>query len=346
MPSSAGRRPEGERGSSFVSYGGELRLSNLGQLSMLEGVTARGASLHTTVRGYSMAPFIRDEDVVTIAPMKGSPPRVGDVVAFVKAECGKLAVHRVVAGEGTGWLIRGDNCPEPDGVVATEKIIGRVVAVERKGRRVRFGTGSAGACIAALSRRGLLGRIHAVAFLPRRAAGFALRHAQGLSVYRKAGRRAALAFEIAEAIEADLEAVHRLYNVQVPYRRSPPDPLVTNWVAKVDGRVAGFVQLTTRPEEGSGWGGHWLFSLMVQPRFRGLGIGEALTRQVVDRSVAGGAPDLRLAVFEDNFGAIALYAKLGFDRVTVEVLEPGFVREKAETGRRRIVMRRDLGRNV
>ena len=138
----------------------------------------KGASLHTTVRGFSMSPFIRDEDVVTIAPMKGGPPRVGEVVAFVKPGCGRLAVHRVVAAEGTGWLIRGDNCPEPDGVVATEKIIGRVVAVERKGRPVRFGTGPAGACIAALSRRGLLGRLHAVALLPRRAAGFALRQAR------------------------------------------------------------------------------------------------------------------------------------------------------------------------
>jgi len=119
----------------------------------------------------------------------------------------------VVAIEGTGWLIRGDNCPEPDGVVATEKIIGRVVAVERKGRPVRFGTGSAGACIAALSRRGLLGRLHALALLPRRAARFALRRAQGLSAYRKVGRRAGFAFEIAEASEADIEAVHRRQGV-------------------------------------------------------------------------------------------------------------------------------------
>lgn len=336
---------EGAPGSPFVAHGGELRLSNRGQLSLLQGVTERGASLHTTVRGVSMTPLIRDGDAVTIAPLKGRSPRVGDVVAFVVPHSCRLAVHRVVAREGTGWLVRGDNCPEPDGVVTTDNILGRVVAVERTGRGVRFGRGAAGALVAALSRRGLLGWLRALTLVPRRLASFALRRAQGLAVYRSLGKHAALPFAIAEASGADLEEVHRLFGCQTPYRPSPPDPQVTNWVAKVDGRVAGFVQLTSRPETGSGWGGHWLFSLRVRPGLRGRGLGEGLTRQVIDRSTATGAPDLRLAVFEDNGPALALYAKLGFEPITVAVLEPGFLKEKGQTGRRRIVLCRRRGRN-
>ena len=110
-------------------------------------------------------------------------------------------------------------------------------------------------------------------------------------------------------------------------------------------RIVGFVQLTSRPEEGSGWGGHWLFSLSVQPRYRGLGIGDALTQAVIDRTVADGAPTLRLAVYEDNFRAVGLYEKLGFEKIVVAALEPGFLEEKAARGRRRIVMREATGRD-
>jgi hypothetical protein len=54
--------------SPFVSQGGELRLSNPGQRELLRAVAERGAALCTTVRGFSMSPFICDEDVLTIAP--------------------------------------------------------------------------------------------------------------------------------------------------------------------------------------------------------------------------------------------------------------------------------------
>jgi hypothetical protein len=158
---------------------GELRLSNPGQLALLEALTERGASLHTTVRGSSMTPFIRDEDAVTIAPMNGILPSIGEVVAFLTPGGGRLAVHRVVGRAQGGWLIRGDSCAKPDGTVATEKILGRVVSVERKGRRVGFGSGAAAAMIAALSRRGLLRPIYTLMALPRRAVGYALRHTLG-----------------------------------------------------------------------------------------------------------------------------------------------------------------------
>jgi ribosomal protein S18 acetylase RimI-like enzyme len=147
------------------------------------------------------------------------------------------------------------------------------------------------------------------------------------------------------ASEAECEIFHRQQNPLLPHRRSAPDPDVTNWVAKVGSRIVGFVQLTNRPEDGSGWGGHWLFSLSVQPRHRGLGIGDALTKAVVDRSVADGASSLRLAVYEDNFCAVRLYEKLGFEKIVVRALEPGFLEEKAARGRRRIVMQKRLGRD-
>jgi len=141
---------------SFTHPGGELHLSNLGQLELLRGMVERGRPLRTTVRGFSMSPFICDDDVLTIVPMNSRAPRVGEVVAFTLPDSGRLAIHRIVARAGTGWLLRGDNCPETDGVVARENIIGRVVRVERQGRQVRLGLGAEARLIAWLQRAHVL----------------------------------------------------------------------------------------------------------------------------------------------------------------------------------------------
>ncbi len=175
--------------SSFVLPGGELHLSNPGQLELLRGMVERGVPLRTTVRGSSMSPFIRDEDVLTIAPMHARALRVGEVVAFVQPDTGRLAIHRIIARMGADWLVRGDNCLAADGVVARESIIGRVTRVERQGRVVRFGLGGEMRVLAWLVRGEVLLHIVALWYFPRRVVGFALRRAQALPWYRALGRR-------------------------------------------------------------------------------------------------------------------------------------------------------------
>ena len=68
----------------------------------------------------------------------------------------KLTVHRIVHISGEGYLIKGDNTPEPDGRVPASSIIGRVVRVEHRGRQVWLGMGIDRIIIAFLSRRGWL----------------------------------------------------------------------------------------------------------------------------------------------------------------------------------------------
>jgi ribosomal protein S18 acetylase RimI-like enzyme len=328
--------------SPFVSLGGELQLSNLGQLELLRGMAERGVPLRTTVRGFSMAPFIRDQDVLTIAPIDNRAPRVGEVIAFTLPNSGRMAIHRVVGHAGAGWLVRGDNCPGADGVVARDDMVGRVVRVERRGRNVRLGLGAEGAWVGALSRGGGLMRLRMLWRLQRRAAAFALQRAQGLPLYRAAGRRLAARVEIVEASQDDVAAVHHHLNPRALYPRQPPNPQVTNWVARRGVKVIGFVQLVYHPEADFPWVGHWLFSLAVWRQYHGLGVGEALTRRVIGRAQAQGAEELLLAVLEDNGRAIELYRKLGFEHVTLAALEPAFVKEREQSGRRRIVMRKRL----
>ena len=133
---------------SFTHLGGELHLSNLGQLELLRATVEAGIPLRTRVRGFSMSPFIRDDDVLTIVPMNSCAPRSGEVVASTLPDSGRLAIHRVIVRMGTGWLVGGDNCPQADGVILRENMIGRVVRVERQGHEVRLGLGAEARLIA------------------------------------------------------------------------------------------------------------------------------------------------------------------------------------------------------
>ncbi len=84
--------------------------------------------------------------------------------------------------------------------------------------------------------------------------------------------------------------------------------------------------------------GLWLFSLGVRLKYRRLGIGELLSRRVVQVARERGAPELYLLVFEDNRPAVRLYHKLGFKQRTVSTMEEMLKREKQTYGRRRVVM--------
>jgi hypothetical protein len=102
-----------------------------------------------------MSPFIRSGDVITLQPLGGTVPRLGDVVAWGGPITG-LRVHRVVGRASDGWRMRGDGASAPDEPMAAEEVLGRVVEIERGGRSLRLGLGPVRIGIALLSRFGLL----------------------------------------------------------------------------------------------------------------------------------------------------------------------------------------------
>ncbi len=111
----------------------------------------------------SMAPFLRGGE--RIHWRRGPRPRTGDLLLFL-GRPGPV-VHRVVGRRGEVLVTQGDNRPVPDvEPVATDDVVGVVVAVERGGRRWDLGRRgprfyAAGA--ASLSRAG--GALYRVAVL-------------------------------------------------------------------------------------------------------------------------------------------------------------------------------------
>ncbi len=326
----------------YVSEGGTLSLSNFGQKELLLAMMEKGAALRTTARGFSMHPFIHDKDVLTITPLKNQPLSAGDVVAFTQPATDRLAIHRIIGRKNDGWIIKGDNCFEPDGIVPDENIIGRVSRVERGEKDIKLGVRSFRFLIAIVNRVNVFLYFRRNIVLLLHKAGNALQRLQSLAVYRRVVKMVPLRVDICNADEDDMEAVHNMFTPDVPYRKQGANPNVINWVAKRNGKIVAFVQNVYHPEANQPWAGHWLFSLYVRVRYRGAGIGKMLTEKVLVTARNQKAEDILLAVYEDNKKAVNLYRKTGFEHITLPSLETMFAEEKIKTGRQRMVMRKKL----
>jgi hypothetical protein len=111
-----------------------LSLDGAELAALSAGVLGRDRAFRFRARGGSMAPFLRDGDLLTVAPVDPAVLRVGDVVLY-RAGADRLAAHRIVArrleGERLRWVARGDAATGPGDLVAAEQVLGRVVRVQR-----------------------------------------------------------------------------------------------------------------------------------------------------------------------------------------------------------------------
>ncbi len=93
------------------------------------------------ISGRSMLPLIRDGDRALVAHGSADVRR-GDVVVFWRE--GGLIAHRVlrICGRDSElrFVTKGDNVPHPDPPIDASEIVGRVLAVQRGGRRMRLDT--------------------------------------------------------------------------------------------------------------------------------------------------------------------------------------------------------------
>jgi len=136
--------------------GQDLSLSGPALIDLLSAVLEKGARFRFQVKGFSMSPFIKDGDVVTVSPLSERSLGRGDVVAFISPATRNLVVHRLVGKRGNSYLIKGDNTPETDGSIVEANILGCVSKVERNGTRVFLGLGPERFLLAILTRTELL----------------------------------------------------------------------------------------------------------------------------------------------------------------------------------------------
>lgn len=134
----------------------EFYISDAVTIELIQAAFAKGALFRFKVKGFSMSPFLQDEDIVTLSPLWRSAVGLGKPVACVCPAHKKLVVHRIVARKKNRYLIKGDNCCQPDGLADKEDILGCVISIERKNKTIFFSLGPERIIIAFLSRNGLL----------------------------------------------------------------------------------------------------------------------------------------------------------------------------------------------
>ena len=129
----------------------EKSFNNEGFIDLVRTILGHGKAIRFRAQGYSMAPFIRDGDVITLGPVQDKIHQ-GDVIAFVKQQSGKLVIHRVVGMNRESFILKGDNLYESDGFVDRADILGKVICVEKSGSMRKLGLGRERRVIALLSR--------------------------------------------------------------------------------------------------------------------------------------------------------------------------------------------------
>ncbi len=130
----------------------EISFSSQALIELIESVLSKGASFRFQVKGFSMVPFIRDNDVVIISSICNSSIGFGQPVAFINPCSGKLTIHRAIGKNSNVYLIKGDTIFKIDGLIPKENILGVIIGIDRKGRRVKFGLGPERFIIGLLSR--------------------------------------------------------------------------------------------------------------------------------------------------------------------------------------------------
>jgi len=110
-------------------------------LPISTALLATGFDVRFRASGGSMYPTIRDGELITVRPIDAANVRRGDILLV---HSGRLVAHRVTAiawpaHGGPRFTLRGDDAASPDAPIGAGAILGRVVAVDRAGRKVRLG---------------------------------------------------------------------------------------------------------------------------------------------------------------------------------------------------------------
>jgi hypothetical protein len=133
-----------------------LSLSGDALIELMKAVHAKNLPFRFHAEGFSMSPFLKDGDIITVSPLGESILCRGDIVAFVHPLTKKPVVHRIMLKEGGFLKIRGDSASSDDGLIPEANILGRVTTVERCGKKKYLGLGPEKYLIALLSDRSLL----------------------------------------------------------------------------------------------------------------------------------------------------------------------------------------------
>ena len=331
----------------------EVRLGPEEFTELSTEILGQGRTLRFKARGFSMWPFVRDGDTLTVQSAQADALRVGDI-AFYIGDGDSPVAHRVIARQiADGQLVlrtRGDALSGAAELVRPEAVLGRVVSIERGDRSIAPNRGlrrlTSLAWIRLQPLSSLLARPRCAL---RRSAARTLDHLQGLRPYQAAARKV-LGKRVQYCVATPEDAAHlrRLYGRRdapefAATEGSPPDALAHSpdrlrvVVATVGEKIAAAATISRREAAETPCPDRWLLDVRVRARYRGAGVDEGLLRMALEIATQEGAALVCLMVPDDNPAGAAAYRDMGFEPTSIPELDRE-LRQAAQRGERRHII--------
>jgi len=320
----------------------EVLVSQAELADLSDEFLGRGESFRFRAKGFSMFPFLRDGDVITVKRVNPETIGVGDICMFLRGES-QPVVHRIT-GRDTGshgltFRAQGDMLFGQDEIVCSDRILGKAVVLIRNGQTVQLDTWSRRVAVYLWYEIRVL--VWLALALKRVLRSLALKTLEGIqacTLYRRVARKLInRRVNCRPLVPGDADKLSQVYWT-VPSPRKMLESLGKRELiagAIFGSRLVGAITLSPL-DEGTDPGGDMLLSgLYVRRSFRGMGVGERLVRMAIDKADQQGAKRVRCLVFEDNEPALRLYRKMEFQTLAGET-------EPLEGNKRRIVMSREI----
>lgn len=288
-------------------------------LNLSSEILVRGNKFRFQARGESMAPSIRDGDIIKVEPIGGQQVKWGDVI-FYRAGEKRMVAHRVIRKFSRNYkpvyIARGDSNRGKGEEVCLEQILGKVEVVERNGSKIYINHG--------FNKGRDIFYIKVFSFL-RQIGGWLLPHVRGFKIYRNLAKK--------------------FLKPEIIYKWESFNGCEKRLLGKKNGiTVAKITVLYNSPEANSLYRSNswWISGMWVHWYYRGVGIGKRLTETAYNFARKQGAKDVKLFVFCDNKPALGLYRKEGFYQISIPEIDKQLKQEAEKTGRMRVVMKKNL----
>jgi signal peptidase I len=109
-------------------------------LKLCQETLGKGSHLRFRALGGSMYPFIRSGDIITAKPIPPENLTVGQVLFYYKD--GSFFAHRLKERSSNSLMItRGDNLPFNDNFITPSEVLGKIVTIERRGKKIDMESG-------------------------------------------------------------------------------------------------------------------------------------------------------------------------------------------------------------
>jgi len=113
-----------------------IKLKGIRFIEISKEIMSKGSLLRFRALGSSMEPFLFSRDILTIKPASISELKKGDIILF-EDSIGNPILHRIHE-KSKEILVNGDNPLSESEAVSENKILGKIINVERNGKRINM----------------------------------------------------------------------------------------------------------------------------------------------------------------------------------------------------------------